>query len=65
MTADLLTVKKAADLMCLSSKTVYKLVATAEQTNFPIIRIGRTIRIIRSKLPEWYEIHFQDAIQLI
>ena len=47
---DFLTVQQAAMILQLSTDKVYEL---AKTPGFPSFTIGRTIRIIKDKLPEW------------
>ena len=46
----LLTVPQAAELTQLGRDTVYKL---CHRDDFPVIRIGRTVRINREGLQDW------------
>lgn len=45
-----LTVKQAAQLLQLSEDVVYPL---THRSDFPAVRIGRTIRIDRRRLEDW------------
>lgn len=49
-----ITVKEAAELLGLSDKTVYTLTHRAD---FPAVRNGRKVIILRKRLESWLEAH--------
>ena len=56
-----LTVKQAAEYLQLSEDVIYILTHRAD---FPAVRIGRTIRIDRPRLDEWFSEHMGKVVDL-
>lgn len=50
---DLITVPEMAKLLKISRSKAYSLI---KQVNFPIIRIGKCIRVSRNSLEQWLNI---------